>query len=92
MERVAVDEVAAMSRIALLEQGADQETDDPADDRAHDRDEEKLAPETAADATEREEAKGENRGLKGRGDHGTHGPGNDPDEDVTHAQKHQSTF
>src|ERR1700681_3570783 len=56
--RVAVDEVAAVGRIALLEQCADQEADDAADDRAHDRDEQELASEAAAELPQREEAQG----------------------------------
>jgi hypothetical protein len=92
MERVARDEVAAVRRIALLEQSPDQKADDSADDGAHDRDEQELAPDPASYTPEREEAKGQNRGFEEGGDHGTHGPGDDPDEDVTHAQKHQAPF
>ena len=45
-----------------------------------------------ADVLEREKAEAQDRGLKGRGDHGTDGPGDDTDEDVTHAQKHLTLF
>jgi hypothetical protein len=79
-------------RIALLEQDADQEADDAAEHRPRDRYKDQVTAEASTVPADGKEAQADDAGLEPRRDDGAEGTGDDPNEDVTQAQTHQTIF
>ena len=92
MDSVPVVAITGQVRTELMGTDGFQEADDPACDRSEERDDEKPAAKPVPDGLQREEPEGQDRGFESRRDHGTDGPGDDPDEDVIHAQEHLTLF
>jgi hypothetical protein len=79
-------------RITLLEQDADQKADDAAKHGPRERYKEQVTAEASTVAADRKEAQADHAGLEPRRDDGAQGTSDDPNEDVTQAQTHQTIF
>ncbi len=79
---------ANRAAFARLHERADHEADQAADDRAEQGDDEKLAPDSAAQVTDRKEAQRDDEGFKTGGQDGANRPRDNPDENVAYPQIH----